>query len=399
MGLRSPLWMLIVCSQVMVIAAVTDGNDVAALNAMKSTWKNLPPNWKGPDPCGTKWDGINCTTSRVTSLFLAGMGVRTNNIEDITSLSQLENLDLSNNKGIKAPLPPSLENLKNLKTLILVGCSFSGPIPDTVGSLKQLVFLYVFHILVFLYNIIFINDFLQCLAKLINLSWLDLSDNKLRDPFLSNEIALGLDMLKKARHFHLADNQLSGDIRFELFSSDMSLIHDIQQQSIIRNNPFLDWTCGYSSGTINWKFQVLVEQPVEWTCSKHYRNGLPLICDRDTHTTLNTHTQLTKEIKQEGTQGFYVVRIRCESYVHGLQLEDSIYLRDIITAAPHHQVLEGPVEAPTSSNSVVANPATDSVVVNTAIDSSTVSTGLDTPPDPEIHRGSLTLSQLCKHST
>ncbi|KAL4583885.1 hypothetical protein LXL04_008470 [Taraxacum kok-saghyz] len=54
-------------------------------------------------------------------------------------------------------------------------------------------------------------------------------------------------------------------------------------------------------------------------------------------------------------------------------------------AAPHLQVLEGPVEAPTSSNSVVANPATDSAVINTATDPSSVSTGLDTPPDPEIH--------------
>ncbi|KAL4563891.1 hypothetical protein LXL04_027939 [Taraxacum kok-saghyz] len=34
----------------------------------------------------------------------------------------------------------------------------------------------------------------------------------------------------------------------------------------------------------------------------------------------HTHKH-TKEIKQEGTQGFYVVRIRCKSYVHGLQLE------------------------------------------------------------------------------
>ncbi|KAL4570317.1 hypothetical protein LXL04_025969 [Taraxacum kok-saghyz] len=57
----------------------------------------------------------------------------------------------------------------------------------------------------------------------------------------------------------------------------------------------------------------------------------------------------------------------------------------LVAAAPHHQVLEGPVEAPISSNSVVANPATDSVVVNTATDSSPISTGLDTPPDPEIH--------------
>ncbi|KAL4588548.1 hypothetical protein LXL04_001439 [Taraxacum kok-saghyz] len=66
--------------------------------------------------------------------------------------------------------------------------------------------------------------------------------------------------------------------------------------------------------------------------------------------------------------------------------------------APHHH-LERPVEAPTSSHSAVANPATDSAVINTATDSSSVSTGLDTPPDPEIHRGPLTLSQLCKHST
>ncbi|KAL4567964.1 hypothetical protein LXL04_023561 [Taraxacum kok-saghyz] len=70
----------------------------------------------------------------------------------------------------------------------------------------------------------------------------------------------------------------------------------------------------------------------------------------------------------------------------------------LIAAAPHHH-LERPVEAPTSSNSAVANPATDSAVINTATDSSSVSTGLDTPPDPEIHRGPLTLSQLCKHST
>ncbi|KAL4568803.1 hypothetical protein LXL04_024419 [Taraxacum kok-saghyz] len=133
-----------------------------------------------------------------------------------------------------------------------------------------------------------------------------------------------------------------------------------------------------------------------------------------------------------GTQGFYVVRIRCKSYVHGLQLEFILTYKDyklvtpsqpfslsivahispyivslfiyakkvsqeqaklspisLIAAAPHHH-LEGPVEAPTSSNSAVADPATDS---------SSVSTGLDTPPDPEIHRGPLTLSKHSKHPT
>lgn len=41
---------------------------VGALNAIKSSWQNVPPNWSGSDPCGSKWDGINCTNSRVTNL-------------------------------------------------------------------------------------------------------------------------------------------------------------------------------------------------------------------------------------------------------------------------------------------------------------------------------------------
>ncbi|MFS7996560.1 putative non-specific serine/threonine protein kinase [Helianthus anomalus] len=116
---------------------------VAVLNALKSSWKNLPRKWKGSDPCGRKWEGINCTNSRVTTLILAGIGVTTNGIGDIPSLSMLQYLDLSNNKGIRVILPPSIQNLKNLTTLILVGCSFRGPIPDSIGSLKQLVFLVV----------------------------------------------------------------------------------------------------------------------------------------------------------------------------------------------------------------------------------------------------------------
>nr|KAJ0219401.1 hypothetical protein LSAT_V11C300148080 [Lactuca sativa] len=56
----------------------------------------------------------------------------------------------------------------------------------------------------------------------------DLSDNQLQGPIpMSNETAPGLDRLKNAKHFHLVDNQLSGDIRSELFRSDMTLIHVI----------------------------------------------------------------------------------------------------------------------------------------------------------------------------
>ncbi|KAL4556396.1 hypothetical protein LXL04_039047 [Taraxacum kok-saghyz] len=219
MDSRISVWKLIVFSQVMVIAAVTDQSDVSVLNAIKSSWQNLPPDWSGSDPCGNIWEGIKCTNSRVTSLVLAGMAVRTNSIGDIPSLSQLEYLDLSNNKGIKAPLPPTIQNLKNLTTLILVGCNFFGPIPDSIGSLEKLVFLGLNH-----------NSFTgtipRSIGKLANLTWLDITDNQLfgRIP-VSNGTDPGLDMLVNTKHFHFANNQLSGLIPYRLFSSSMTLIH------------------------------------------------------------------------------------------------------------------------------------------------------------------------------
>ncbi|KAL4572214.1 hypothetical protein LXL04_018984 [Taraxacum kok-saghyz] len=73
---------------------------------------------------------------------------------------------------------------------------------------------------------------------------------------------------------------------------------------------------------------------------------------------------------------FLAPRSRFFEKVNGLGVLGSKLKEKDLKTAPHHQLLEWPVEAPTSSNSAVANPATDS---------SSVSTGLDTPPDPEIH--------------
>ncbi|KAL8255045.1 hypothetical protein R6Q59_033266 [Mikania micrantha] len=222
----------------MVITAVTDPNDLAVLNAVKSGWQNLPPNWKGSDPCGSDWEGINCTNTRVTALVLAGMGVATDDIGDIPSLSMLQYLDLSNNKEIKAILPSSIQNLKNITTLILVGCSFRGPIPDSIGSLKQLVFLG-------LNNNSFIGPIPPSIGNLTKLSWLDLSDNQLSGPIpISNDTASGLDNLVNAKHFHLANNQLSGPIPPKLFSVNMSLIH------FIVNNNQLSGRIPASIGTV-----------------------------------------------------------------------------------------------------------------------------------------------------
>ncbi|XP_071694606.1 leucine-rich repeat receptor protein kinase HPCA1-like [Rutidosis leptorrhynchoides] len=228
----------------MTISAVTDPNDFSVLLAMKSSWQNLPPNWKGSDPCGSNWEGVNCTNSRVTNLKLDGLGVSTNDIGDIPSLTMLQLLDLSNNKGIKANLPTSIGKLKNLTVLILVGCNFHGPIPDSLGSLSQLLFFYLFRFRG-LNNNSFTGSIPPSIGNLSNLSWLDLSDNQLSGPIpVSDGTVSGLDMLHKARHFHLANNKLSGPIPSQLFNSDMNLIH------VIINNNQLNGTIPSSIGLV-----------------------------------------------------------------------------------------------------------------------------------------------------
>ncbi|CAL5345188.1 unnamed protein product [Camellia sinensis] len=75
--------------------------------------------------------------------ILAGMDLTGSLSSDILSLSELQYLDLSNNKGLTGTLPSLVGNLNQLTTLILIGCSFFGPIPDSIGSLQQLVFFIV----------------------------------------------------------------------------------------------------------------------------------------------------------------------------------------------------------------------------------------------------------------
>ena len=44
---------------------------VAALRSLKDQWQNTPPSWgKSDDPCGAPWEGVNCSNSRVVSLYV-----------------------------------------------------------------------------------------------------------------------------------------------------------------------------------------------------------------------------------------------------------------------------------------------------------------------------------------
>ncbi|GKV31586.1 hypothetical protein SLEP1_g40263 [Rubroshorea leprosula] len=135
------LFLLIVSSQLYIIAAVTDSGDAAALTSLKAVCNNLPHNWLGSDPCGDGWVGIGCTNSRVTSIKLANMGLEGQVFSDIPSLTELQTLDLSYNEGLTGSLPVSIGNLKKLTSLNLIGCGFTGTIPDAIGNLQQLIML------------------------------------------------------------------------------------------------------------------------------------------------------------------------------------------------------------------------------------------------------------------
>ncbi|CAL4946851.1 unnamed protein product [Urochloa decumbens] len=195
----------------------TNSQDAAALQALMNNWKNGPQSWTGSsDPCSS-WDGISCSNGRVTEVRLPSMNLQGTLSDAIGQLSALTYLDLSNNQNLGGPLTPKIGNLKQLTTLILLGCSFSGNIPREIGNLSQLAFLA-------LNTNSFTGGIPPTLGLLSNLIWLDMSANKLSGQI---PVSPGLNQLIKAKHFHFSENQLTGPMSESLFSAKMNLIHVI----------------------------------------------------------------------------------------------------------------------------------------------------------------------------
>ncbi|KAI0531365.1 hypothetical protein KFK09_000918 [Dendrobium nobile] len=203
-------------------AAPQNDQDAAALRSLMDSMKNLPASWgKSKAPCGSPpWDGVTCNNgSRVTELKLYNMGLIGTLSGDIGSLTELQFLDLSDNKDLGGQLSPAMGNLMQLESLILVRCSFSGYIPSELGKLNKLIYLG-------LNSNQLVGTIPAALGNLSNLIRLDLGNNHLTGPLpVSNGSAPGLDQLINTQHFHLNKNRLSGPIPEQLFHSDMHLRH------------------------------------------------------------------------------------------------------------------------------------------------------------------------------
>ncbi|WZZ41007.1 hypothetical protein YC2023_037266 [Brassica napus] len=201
------------------VSALTNGFDGAALQALKAEWTKPPSSWEGNDPCGTSWVGITCISDRVVSISLGNLNVEGKLSGDIAALSELQILDLSYNTGLTGPLPPNIAN-SVLLSRILVGCSFTGQIPESIGKLEQLIYLSL--------NLNqFSGTIPASIGRLSKLYWFDIADNQIEGTLpVSNGTSLpGLDMLLETKHFHFGKNKLSGHIPENLFSSKMTLIH------------------------------------------------------------------------------------------------------------------------------------------------------------------------------
>ncbi|KAI3754958.1 hypothetical protein L1987_54750 [Smallanthus sonchifolius] len=70
----------------------------------------------GSDPCGGSWEGITCKNGSVTAITLGSM-------------------------KLKGELPGDIGQFTELQIVILVGCSFTGAIPNNIGDLESLIFL------------------------------------------------------------------------------------------------------------------------------------------------------------------------------------------------------------------------------------------------------------------
>ncbi|XP_078443581.1 protein STRUBBELIG-RECEPTOR FAMILY 5-like [Wolffia australiana] len=179
----------------------TDGPDVSALNVMFSSL-NSPSSltgWtsSGGDPCGRHWRGIKCSGSSVTEIKLSGLGLTGTMGYQLSSLTSVKYLDMSQNNlqgDIPYQLPPNAVHIN------LARNSFTGSVPYSISQMADLKYLN-------LANNRLSGQLTDMFGKLPSLSVLDLSDNQ-----MTGNLPQTFGSLSSLKTLNLKNNQFTGSI-------------------------------------------------------------------------------------------------------------------------------------------------------------------------------------------
>ncbi|KAJ6976489.1 hypothetical protein NC653_028585 [Populus alba x Populus x berolinensis] len=189
-------------------------------------------------------DSLMNLSSSLSSLKLKNC--RLQGIYPLSNLTQLTNLDLSNN-NLNCEIPSSFENLVQLTNLDLSSNNLSGQIPSSFSNLTHLIFLdlsnnnFSGQIPSSLGNIVqlrhldlFSNKFMgqvpDSLGSLVNLSYLDLSNNQLACPIHSQ-----LNTLSNLESLYLSNNMFNGTIPSFLLALPTLQYLDLHNNNLIGN--------------------------------------------------------------------------------------------------------------------------------------------------------------------
>ncbi|CAN6312445.1 unnamed protein product [Urochloa humidicola] len=183
------------------VTADTNSDDVTALTTFYTTM-NSPSqltNWapQNGDPCGQSWLGVTCSDSRVITIKVPGMGLNGTLGYNMNLLTELSELDVSNNNlgGSDIPynLPPNLERLNLEKN------NFVGTLPYSISQMAALKYLNLGHNQLSEIDAVF--------NQLTNLTTLDFSHNS-----FSGTLPESFSNMTSLNTLYLQNNQFTGTI-------------------------------------------------------------------------------------------------------------------------------------------------------------------------------------------
>eukprot|EP01018_Ginkgo_biloba_P037530 Gb_04994 [translate_table: standard] len=130
--------LLFICSCCSLVRGATYADDADVLQKLATSLKvDSSWGWTGNDPCGSKWDNINCdANNRVTGIQLADNNLQGTLPSDFNKLTALTRLGLQKNQ-LSGPLP-TFKGLTNLQTAYLGSNNFTSMPADFFSGLNSL---------------------------------------------------------------------------------------------------------------------------------------------------------------------------------------------------------------------------------------------------------------------